>query len=273
MTSFVPANEARSADPGACFIVFAGGRLLSRRGGAWTPLSHGDFSALRLSAISEHYLGLLDGRPCHVIETRLVEFPGTDLEWFGLRSFLGRVDDRLFEVLGRAQQVLTWHNDHRFCGRCGAPTAIHGSERARVCSACELQFYPRLAPCVITLVARDDHCLLARNNRFPAGYFSVLAGFVEAGETAENALHREVKEEVGIDICNPRYFRSQPWPFPGQLMLGFHVDYAGGEIEVDGVEIEEADWFRFDRLPQVPPAGTLSGQLIQHFVIQATQKK
>ncbi|TQV81294.1 NAD(+) diphosphatase [Exilibacterium tricleocarpae] len=273
MIDFVPASNPQPPSAGACFIVMAGGRLLSRRGKTWVPFSHGEYTALQLSVVSQHFLGLLDGQPCHVLEARPREYPDSELEWFGLRSFLGRVDDALFEVLGRAQQVLNWHNDHRFCGRCGGATESHDAERAKLCRVCDLQFYPRLAPCVIAIITRGDECLLARNSRFPAGYYSVLAGFIEAGESAEQALFREVKEEVGIDIRNPRYFRSQPWPFPGQLMLGFHAQYAGGEIEVDDEEIEEAHWFRFDRLPSVPPASTLSGQLIQDFVAQAKQRK
>ncbi len=259
------------ADPGAanCYIAIADNKLLTRRGAPWAPLDDSQRVALQLDVISQHYLGMLGGRACHVLECSPALRPGAGLEWFGLRSFLGRVDDSLFELLGRAQQVVTWHNDHRFCGRCGKPTEVHGRERAKLCRACNLQFYPRLSPCVITVISRGDQCLLARNSRFPQGYFSALAGFVEAGESAEQALRREVREEVGIDIENLRYFRSQPWPFPGQLMLGFHAEHAGGDICIDDEEIEEAHWFRFDRLPLVPQASTLSGQLIQHFVAQA----
>src|SRR5690606_28839634 len=123
-------------------------------------------------------------------------------------------------------QIINWCDHHRFCGRCGAATQLDPIERAAVCDNCELLFYPRLSPCVIGIVERHDHCLLAHNKRFKSQKYSALSGFIEPGETAEQALAREIEEEVGIQITNIRYFGSQPWPFPGQLMLGFHADYA-----------------------------------------------
>jgi NAD+ diphosphatase len=119
---------------------------------------------------------------------------------------------------------------------------------------------------VITVITRDDHCLLAHNPAFPARFFSALAGFIEAGETIEAALRREVFEEVGLNVGRLHYFGSQAWPFPGQLMIGFHAEYESGDIAIDGIEIEEANWYRYDQLPLVPPPSTLSGQLIQAFV-------
>lgn len=134
------------------------------------------------------------------------------------------------------------------------------------CDSCRIINYPRIAPCVIVLVTRGEELLLARNANFPQPMYSTLAGFIEAGETAEATLAREVREEVGVEITNLRYFRSQSWPFPNQLMLGFFADYASGEIVCDGSEIADAGWFHYSDLPMTPPVASISGQLIQHYV-------
>lgn len=172
-----------------------------------------------------------------------------------------------FTAIGRANQLVNWYETHRFCGACGASTRPHGNERALLCSACERLFYPRINPCVIVLVRRGDTCLLARHNRGNASYSSCLAGFMEVGETPEETVRREVREEVGIEVGNIRYVRSQSWPFPSQLMLGFFADYQSGEIQVDGHEIAEAQWYRWDSLPPTPSAGiSVAGQLIELFL-------
>lgn len=171
-----------------------------------------------------------------------------------------------YVVLSRAAQLITWHNEHRFCGRCGAPMQHHVQDLAKHCTACELVQYPRISPCVIVLVVDGDRCLLARSPHFPPGRFSTLAGFIEAGETAEHAVAREIREEVGIEVKNIRYLKSQSWPFPHSLMLGFVADYAGGELNPDGVEIEEAHWYSRETMPDLPPSFAISYSLIQGFL-------
>lgn len=174
-------------------------------------------------------------------------------------------DEGEFARHSRAAQLATWHDEHRFCGRCGSVMGDHVQDLARVCFGCGLTQYPRISPCVIVLVGRGKECLLARSPHFVPGRFSTLAGFVEAGETAEQAVVREIREEVGIEVENIRFFASQSWPFPHQLMLGFFADYAGGELKPDGTEIEAAGWFDVDRLPDLPPQFSISRQLINHF--------
>jgi NAD+ diphosphatase len=171
----------------------------------------------------------------------------------GLRALFGAIDESLFALAGRAFQIVDWDRSHQFCGRCGTPTKHRLNERARECPSCGQVHYPRIAPAVMALVRRGDELLLARSPHFPPGMYSALAGFVEPGETLEQTLAREVREEVGIEITNPRYFASQPWPFPHSLMIAFYADYAGGEITPDPSEIEAADWFTADRLPQALP--------------------
>ena len=187
-------------------------------------------------------------------------------EWKSLRSFLGRWDDAEIALGGRAAQLATFLAQHRFCGRCGAPTVTAEAGRAKACTRCELRVWPRLSPCVMVRIDRDDTILLARNAQFPVPFFSVLAGFVDPGETLEECVAREVREEVGLEVRDVRYFGSQPWPFPHSLMIAFTARYAGGDIVVDGEEIAEAAWYRADALPPVPPPFSIAGRLIAAFV-------
>lgn len=196
-----------------------------------------------------------------------------DGQWLSLREQMGRIDERLFTLAGQALQLARWQREHRFCGRCASPTKPLDGQRSRWCARCDLHFYPRLSPCMIALVTRDDHCLLARHARSKREIFTALAGFVEVGERVEDTVHREIAEEVGLKVKALRYFNSQAWPFPGQLMIGFHASYDTGEIRVDGDEIQSADWWRYDQLPAIPPPETLSGQLIAHFVAEQHNKR
>ncbi len=265
------ASAARTHRPPAFVICVAANQILLGPDGTWTPLRWEQLpSAISLASSAEVLdLGAYQTQTCGVVElspadAALLAHPG--FEWAPLRTQLGIISDDAFQLAGRALQVVNWRNTHRFCGGCGTATQLHAVERAAECDKCELLFYPRLSPCVIGIVEHQGHCLLAHNTRFKDQKYSALAGFIEPGETAEQALSREVEEEVGIRIRNIRYFGSQPWPFPGQLMLGFHAEYAGGDIKVDQLEIDDAQWFHASRLPLVPPETTISGQLIQDFV-------
>jgi NAD+ diphosphatase len=214
-----------------------------------------------------HFLGHFRGEQVFAAEITQDTLALIESETSGLRDFLGKIPDTLFQLLGRAVQITDWYLGHRFCGYCGSATQQVPKERAMGCSACGKSFYPRLSPCVMALVTRGHQCLLARHGQHRThGFYTVLAGFIEPGENVESAIRREVREEVGLEVANPTYIASQPWPFPGQLMLGFFADYDGGEIVVDGLEIDEACWFNYDNLPQVPGEFTLSGQLIRTFV-------
>ncbi|TVZ39299.1 NAD+ diphosphatase [Alteromonadaceae bacterium 2753L.S.0a.02] len=183
-----------------------------------------------------------------------------------LRSLIVSLPEADFQLLGRAIQLCRWQTEHQYCGKCGGVTQASQVDEALTCPSCELSFYPKIAPCVIGLVCDGPRCLLARGSRHPEAMYSTLAGFIEAGENAEQAFAREVMEEVGVAVDNIRYLYSQPWPFPGQLMLGFIADYSGGDICVDGEEILEAHWFDYNELPLIPPQSTISGRIIRDFV-------
>ena len=187
-----------------------------------------------------------------------------------LRQLYTSLGDMWFQLAGRAVQILEWDRNHQFCGRCGAPTVTMPNERAKHCTECGLSSYPRLSPAIIIAVTREidgeKRILLARNHRFPAGRYSVLAGFVEPGESLEECAAREVMEEVGIEIGNIRYFGSQPWPFPNSLMFGFTAEYVGGDFQLEEVEIAEAGWFSANNLPNLPQKPSIARQLIDAFV-------
>ncbi|MFL0798475.1 MAG: NAD(+) diphosphatase [Cellvibrionaceae bacterium] len=178
----------------------------------------------------------------------------------------GHGNPEWFSILSRGKHLVNWLASHGYCNQCGGGTAISTIEPFMQCTACDARHYPRIAPCIIVLIEKDDHCLLAHNASFPEGYYSAIAGFIEAGESVEECIHREVREEAGIEVENIRYFNSQPWPFPQQLMLGFFADYKSGDVEVDGIELTDAQWYQYDKLPDHPPPFSLSGQLINAFI-------
>jgi NAD+ diphosphatase len=172
------------------------------------------------------------------------------------------LDDAHFSLAGRALQLVDWDRTHRFCGRCGTPTEAKAEERVRVCPACKLAVYPRIAPAVMALIRRGRELLLGRSHHFPPGMYSALAGFVGPGETLEQCVEREVGEEVGISVSRIRYFASQPWPFPHSLMIAFVCDWASGEISPQPEEIEAAAWFDVLHLPKLPSRISIARRLI-----------
>jgi NAD+ diphosphatase len=190
--------------------------------------------------------------------------PGEAL--LGLRELHDAVDPAEYACAQRAFQLLHWRRTHRFCGACGGPLVRKTGECAMTCPACRRDWFPRLNPVVITRITRGDRILLARKTNGTLPFYSVIAGFVEAGETLEAAVAREIREEVGLTVRNIRYFASQPWPFPNNLMIGFTAENDAGEIHVDGEEIGEAAWFTRDALPPIPRPFSISRWLIDDFL-------
>jgi len=207
-------------------------------------------------------VGYWNATPCYTIQLNEKQLNLMEHAKGTLYTLLGRVSDHVFDVFGRGLQLHHWWRDHQYCGRCGAATELTDSGKALGCVVCSYQAYPRLNPCAIVAVTRGNQILLAAASGRRANFYSTLAGFIEPGESAEAAVAREVREEVGIEISNIRFFRSQAWPFPSQLMLGFIADYASGDLVLDTAEIEDAGWFTKDSLPPIPPMASISGQLI-----------
>ena len=262
-------TKAPPSRDGALHIVFRGGKLVSDpRSQRPCVLSYRDVLDQDWPVAREQFVGYWEGEPCFTVDIgEEVRVDDSQFIVGNLYGLIGRVDDRLFALTGRAAQLLDWERDTRFCGRCGKPNERADGGRAMGCNDCSgvshLQ-YPRIAPCVIVLVKRGEEMLLARNARFPRPMYSTLAGFIEPGESVEDTLVREVKEEVGVDVSNSEYFASQSWPFPNQLMLGFFAEYTGGDLRPDGDEIAEADWYHPQHLPPVPPPASIAGRLIRH---------
>ncbi len=205
------------------------------------------------------------GRPVWVVPVEQPVAPAESYEWLDLRHLIAAGRDDFFGLAARALQLIEWQRTHQFCGVCGTGMVRQvGQERVQACPACGHTAYPRINPCVIGVVRRGRELLLARAHRFRNGMFSALAGFMEVGESAEDTLHREVLEEVGVRIRDIRYIGSQAWPFPSNLMLGFVAEYDGGELTLQDDEIAEAGFFPPEALPPVPPHGSIARALIEY---------
>jgi NAD+ diphosphatase len=208
------------------------------------------------------YLGDLEGLPCIALHADAGSTEPAGWQWRGLRSLFLQIPEAHLALAGRAFQVVEWHRNHRYCGRCATRTRDKPGERSKECPACGLVVYPRISPAMMVLVTRGRELLLARANRFPNSMYSALAGFVEAGESIEDCIHREVLEEVGVHVGNLRYFSSQSWPFPNSLMIAFTAEYVSGEARPCDAEIADVKWFALDALPQLPGPVSISRQLI-----------
>ena len=285
------AGAARPPEPNAeapaHWFVFRGDRLLvevgpvdprpgddprvrERPSWARLPLLK-DNNPLWSEPVRTLYLGGLGGTHCWAAEVATPEAPpGHD--WVGLRALFSVLEDAHFALAGRAMQLLDWDRCHQYCGRCGTPTQPRAEERVRVCPACKLSAYPRVAPAVMALVTRGRELLLGRSPHFPPGMYSALAGFAEPGETLEQCVAREVEEEVGVNVTQLSYFASQPWPFPHSLMIAFVCEWAGGEIRVQEGEIESADWFDVLQLPQIPSKISIARRLIDAVSFEIRRK-
>jgi NAD+ diphosphatase len=256
------------ADPElALWFAFRDDRLLVLEGEGQVGLARNP-ADLGLGVVFEEKIGTLDGRRCFAVE---VEGVGPeDSSFQDLRSLFGVLDEKFFVMAGRAIQVITWNAMHRFCGRCGTETGrgLETERFSKVCPKCGALYFPRLNPAAIVLVHRADKLLLARAPQFPKGMYSTLAGFVEPGETVEQTVAREVREEVGIEVKNICYFGSQPWPFPNSLMVAFTAEWAEGELSIEPLEIEDAGWFTADDLPRLPPKISIARAMIDDFAEQ-----
>jgi NAD+ diphosphatase len=262
---FIPSHEppARGREDALLFAAHGLEILVEERDGG---ISIPKGAALPELAEGAHFLGTLDGVDCYAAPYPKGKEPPGGLQLLAARVLFRKVDEVLLMVAGRALAIAEWDITHRFCGRDGQLTELVPGERARRCPACHTPYYPRIAPAVIVLVTRGESLLLARSVNFPEPMFSTLAGFVEPGESLEETVVREVKEEVGIDVHNVRYFGSQPWPFGRSLMVGYTAEYAGGELRVDEKEIAEARWFPPDSLPRIPPRVSIARHLIDSFL-------
>jgi len=242
--------------------VDAGWWIVSQEHKIWLPkgeLPHGDAGSLGLTGRSGAPIGEWQGEKVWLIRGTYPQDMGS------LRQLLDQ-DTGLFQLAGRGIQLSEFYRSHRWCGYCGHEMHPSKTEWACLCGHCRQRYYPQIAPCIIVAIRRGEEILLAQHTRHRNGIFTVLAGFVEVGETLEQTVAREVMEESSIRVKNLRYVSSQPWPFPQSLMMAFMADYAGGDINIDPKELLSAGWYRYDALPQLPPAGTVARRLIEDTV-------
>ena len=268
LEDFVPGHQPRGSDE-SLYIVFSGDSPLIPVKDNWRPMQAQEWRWSGLELVQEGLcIGSWDGRDCFAVQIECADTVASEWLVADMRTMLGRMDSAGFSVFSRARQMLEWRRTNAFCGVCGGETSLHTKEQAFGCGRCGQLSYPRVSPCVIVLVTRGDELLLGRNANFPEAFYSTLAGFVEPGETVEMALEREVLEETGICCQRPRYFGSQAWPFPSQLMLGFYAEYLSGNPQPDMEEVIDVRWWHRDELPRIPPPSSISGTLIQHYLEQ-----
>ncbi|MGH1485398.1 MAG: NAD(+) diphosphatase [Cellvibrionaceae bacterium] len=263
-------NNAHSISEQDYIIFVQSQQLYIGRQQTWRPVQYSYVSEMleqQHGSNNEYVLvGEIDKKKCYAVE--LID-PISDDNFVSLRSQMHLLSEDEYLLASRSLQLMTWYKQHRFCGQCGQQTVYDSIEKALSCPPCDLVYYPRISPCIMCLITRGEECLLAHHGRHPEGLYATLAGFVEAGESLEQTLHREVYEEVNLRVKNLSYFASQSWPFPHQLMVGYFAEYDSGDIVVDGDEIADAQWFHYTDLPiTTPQAETLSGQLISAFVEQ-----
>jgi NAD+ diphosphatase len=252
----------------ACWVMVADKSICITRDNGPFIISPYFPHVLGFSVKSVQYLGHRHDTPCYAAEIA----PGIPLpeNWIScsVRELFGRVPDADLAIAAYAVQIIDFDRTTQFCGRCGTKNHQLRIERSKLCPSCNQLTYPRLSPAVIVRVEKDNQILLARSPHFLPGMHSVIAGFVEPGETLEQTVHREIMEEVGITVKNLRYFASEPWPFPNSLMCGFVADYNSGEIRVDNNEIVAAGWFDRDHLPVLPSKMSISRALIDDWIDQ-----
>jgi NAD+ diphosphatase len=225
-----------------------------------------DIKELGLPAEREQFLGVLEGTHCFSVELPAEAKAPEGMEFVDLRQAYSEISEGCFELVNKAVQVMEWDRTNQFCSRCGTKTMQKPRERGKECPECGELFYPRISPAIIVLIRNGNKVLLARSPGFPSGMYSLIAGFVEPGESAEATVAREVWEEVGIRVKNITYFGTQAWPFPNSLMIGFTAEYDSGDIRPDGFEIEDAKWFSADYLPLLPGKISISRKLIDHYL-------
>lgn len=266
-SAIAPANT----DKGMWFLFKDRALLVSKDNSSIPVLSKAQIPGSDLRFIN--YLGTFDSIPCF---TALLD-SGTIFQDYHTQDLLtlyrsqDSLDADMFNIAFKAYEILNWDRTHQYCGQCGSVMNKSSIDFFKICPVCDIQQYPRISPAIIAAVRKGDKILLVRHPR--SKIFSVLAGYVEAGETLEDALSREVMEEVNIRIQNIRYFASEPWVFSHALMVAYTAEYQSGEIKADGKEIEEAAWFSVEEIPQsIPHKASISRKLIDWFINRNIKK-
>lgn len=262
--------EELSADKESMTLAFIGRDMILHADG--TPLTHNDIKKLTdalphdilASEPEYHYTAL--GIPRKDAEGReYAKLLPEEYKLQSIRLFNAEQDEECVVRISRAKAIVEWLRNTKYCSCCGTPLTPHESQTALQCPKCGKIIFPRIEPCIIVLVKRGDMMLLARHAQRNQDIYACIAGFMEAGETAEQAVKREIMEETGLTVKNIKYFGSQSWPFPSQMMIAFTAEYESGELKIQESEIQHAAWFRKDECPATPQPGSIAYRLIHSF--------
>jgi NAD+ diphosphatase len=253
------------------WVIIQNNELILNKDGA-LPTGQ-DITSLVAFFIRYFRLGLFNGKEYFCAEINADCIIVSEFTTVPLRKALTLFHPDQYGIGVKAYSVINWDKNHQYCGCCGGPTVHQGNSFERICPSCQVSFFPRISPSIIVLVHKEDHLVMARSPHFPPGVYGLIAGFVEAGESLEEAACREVQEEVGLQIKNLSYFGSQPWPFPDSLMVAFTAEYDSGEIVIDENEIESASWYRYNNLPGRPSTSiSIAAILLDSFVGLCNEK-
>lgn len=260
----VPHYQHRPLEPGF-WVIVQGNSILLRSGDTSPTLPFGNLPDVLEPPETVLVIGTWNGRPlrAYSVDTEVPIPPPYTVE--ALNAVIQTIDNATLGIGGLAKQILHWEQQSSFCSVCGGKTKPFTREWSRQCSVCTAKKFPQISPCAIVLVKRDQEVLLVRNAAWPAGRYSLAAGFLSIGESLEECAAREVREETGVEIADITYVGSQSWPFPSQIMTGFVATYAGGELVVDHAELEDARWFPVADLPTLPPTRSIARRIIDTF--------
>jgi NAD+ diphosphatase len=232
-----------------------------------TVLLQSDIEKFNLSYHMARYIGKINKQACFAFELDQDQDLPAHASLIGIRKLYNLLPEQCLQAAIYAYQIIIWDRKNKYCGECGSLTAENlPTVLVKNCPNCQSEFYPKISPSVIVSVIRNDEILLAQHRRVTNGMYTVLAGFVNPGESLEECIHREIKEEAGISVCNIRYFGSQPWPFPDSLMIGFTADFDHGELKPDNDEILDLKWFKRDEIPEWPDKVSIARSLIDAFI-------
>ena len=249
-----------------CFVFYEGQLIIKSNDNEINIPKREEIEELGLTINKEYCFGEFNIGKCYIVECEDIKRLPMNFQIISLYQLGQIVDEEIFLIAGRANHLLNWDNSHKYCSRCGSPNINKEDERAKVCTKCGTVTYPVICPAIIVAITRSDEILLAHNKNFEDNMYSIIAGFVDAGEDLESTVKREVLEEVGIKIKNIKYYGNQTWTFPNSLMIGFFAEYESGEIKVDGKEILDAAWFKKDNLPNLPKKMSIARKMINNFI-------